>query len=97
MAAVRLTNWHIHVEGLCYKWVTIIYLFSKAAMAYQVLERTSKPVLGPLQTWFQFYVVPDLVSSDRGTEFDNAIIKEEIKSLDRLWQKNYREVTQYPQ
>ncbi|MGR0202375.1 integrase catalytic domain-containing protein, partial [Klebsiella pneumoniae] len=51
-----------------HKWVTIIDIFSKLAMAYTVKERSAEAVLGALGTWYQFYGVPDRITSDRGKE-----------------------------
>lgn len=71
-----------------YKWVTVIDLFSKVAMASPIQERSAEAVLRALRVWFQFYGVPDRISSDSGREFDNAIIRSEMKVLEVQWHLN---------
>lgn len=71
-----------------HKWVTIIDLFSKAAMAYPIRERSSEAVMEALRTWFQFYGTPDRISSDAGREFDNSNIRTAMKNLDIRWHLN---------
>nr|XP_024216664.1 uncharacterized protein LOC112210739 [Halyomorpha halys] len=57
-------------------------------MAYPVKERSAEAVLRALRTWFQFYGVPDRISSDSGREFDNASIRKEMKILEVVWHLN---------
>nr|XP_024215890.1 uncharacterized protein LOC112210520 [Halyomorpha halys] len=57
-------------------------------MAYSVKERSAEAVLTALRTWFQFYGVPDRISSDSGKEFDNAIVREEMKIMEVVWHLN---------
>ncbi|MGR0261077.1 DDE-type integrase/transposase/recombinase, partial [Klebsiella pneumoniae] len=52
-----------------WKWVTVIDIFSKVAMAYPIKERSARAVVGALNNWFQFYGTPDRISSDGGREF----------------------------
>ncbi|XP_066905994.1 uncharacterized protein [Halyomorpha halys] len=62
-----------------YKWVTVIDVFSKVAMTHQVRDRSAEAVLRVLWTCFQFYGVPERISSDSGREFDNASIREKMR------------------
>lgn len=71
-----------------YKWVTIMDIFSRAAMAYPVQNRSADAVLEALKTWFQFYGVPIRIASDGGREFDNASIRKETRALDIEWHIN---------
>ncbi|XP_066908340.1 uncharacterized protein [Halyomorpha halys] len=71
-----------------YKWVTMIDLFSKAAMAHRVQDRSSQVGLPALRLWFKFYGVPERISSDGGREFDNSLIRKEMKDLDVIWNLN---------
>lgn len=71
-----------------FKWVTLLDLFSKIAMAFPVRDRSARAVLMALQQWFQVYGVPDRISSDGGREFDNATLREEIKDLGVVWHVN---------
>lgn len=71
-----------------YKWFTVIDLFSKAAMAHPIQERSSEAVLEALRTWFQFYGTPDRISSDAGREFDNGSVRAAMKALDIHWHLN---------
>nr|XP_014293225.1 uncharacterized protein LOC106691842 [Halyomorpha halys] len=57
-------------------------------MAYPVKERSAEGALKTLRTWFQFYGVPDKISSDSGREFDNASMREEMKILEVVWHLN---------
>nr|XP_014293041.1 uncharacterized protein LOC106691700 [Halyomorpha halys] len=71
-----------------YKWVTVIYLFSKMDMAHQMREISAEAVLGALRLWFQFYGVPEWITSNAGREFDNANVREEMKALEVRWHLN---------
>ncbi|MGR0295382.1 hypothetical protein ACUWCL_28455, partial [Klebsiella pneumoniae] len=53
-----------------FKWVTIIDILSKIAMAHPVKEKSAEAVSRALQTWFQVYGVPEVISSDGGREFN---------------------------
>ncbi|XP_066907305.1 uncharacterized protein [Halyomorpha halys] len=57
-------------------------------MAHQVQDRSSEAVLAALRLWFQFYGVPESISSDGGREFDNYLIRMEKKDLDVIWHLN---------
>ncbi|MGR0243459.1 hypothetical protein ACUWC2_28620, partial [Klebsiella pneumoniae] len=54
-----------------FKWVTIIDILSKIAMAHPVKEKSAEAVSRALQTWFQVYGVPEVISSDGGREFNH--------------------------
>ncbi|XP_066902093.1 uncharacterized protein [Halyomorpha halys] len=57
-------------------------------MVHQIRERSAEAVLGALRLWFQFYGVPERISSDAGREFDNANMREEMKALELRWHLN---------
>ncbi|XP_014294263.1 uncharacterized protein [Halyomorpha halys] len=63
-------------------------LFSKVAMAYPVRDKSAEAVLTALRTWFQFYGVPNRISSDGGRKFDNVAIWEEMRILEVTWHLN---------
>nr|XP_014276505.1 uncharacterized protein LOC106680963 [Halyomorpha halys] len=71
-----------------FKWITVIDLFSKVAMAHLAQDRTAEAVLVALRAWFQFYGVPRWIFSDGGQEFDNATIRGEMETLEVEWYIN---------
>lgn len=71
-----------------HKWVTIIDVFSKLAMAHPISERSAEAVMRALRMWFQFYGLPDRITSDGGREFDNSTIRTEMKEVDVEWHVN---------
>ncbi|XP_066901646.1 uncharacterized protein [Halyomorpha halys] len=66
----------------------MIDLFRKAVMAHQVQDRSSEEVLAALRLWFQFYGVPERISSDSSRGFNNGMIRKEMKDLDVIWHLN---------
>lgn len=71
-----------------YKWVTVLDVFSKMAMAYPIKDRTAEAVMEALTTWFQFYGIPDRIISDAGREFQNENVRQRMKSLGVTWHTN---------
>ncbi|XP_066908440.1 uncharacterized protein [Halyomorpha halys] len=71
-----------------FQWISIIDLLSKAAMVHYLQYRSLEAVLAALRLWFQFYGVPERISSDSGREFDNAMIQTEMKDLEVSWHLN---------
>nr|XP_024218674.1 uncharacterized protein LOC112211370 [Halyomorpha halys] len=63
-------------------------LFSKVAMSHLVKEKSAEAVLGALRQWFQFYGIPNRISSVAGREFDNSAIWEEMRALRVEWHLN---------
>lgn len=71
-----------------HKWVTMLDTFSKVAMAHRVRDRSAEAVLSALRTWFRVYGVPDTIASDAGREFDNTLIRDEMRALGVRWHMN---------
>ncbi|XP_066902886.1 uncharacterized protein [Halyomorpha halys] len=78
----------LQIDTRGYKRVTVIDLFSKDAKAHQIRERSAEVISGALRSWFQFYGVSERISSNAGTELDNASVREEMKALEVRWHLN---------
>lgn len=62
------------IEGHYY--LTIIDAFSKLGQALEITNRSTPEVVRALIKYFSFYGIPQKISSDPGTEFNNALLKE---------------------
>lgn len=57
-------------------YLTIIDAFSKLGQAIEIPSRSTPEIVRALIKYFSFYGTPQKISSDPGTEFNNALIKE---------------------
>lgn len=62
------------IEGRYY--LTVIDAFSKLGQALEIPNRSTPEVVRALIKYFSFYGVPLKISSDSGSEFNNALLKE---------------------
>lgn len=62
------------IEGKYY--LTVIDAFSKLAQAFEIPDRSTPEVVRALIQYFSFYGVPNKISSDPGSEFNNKLLKE---------------------
>ena len=61
------------------KYLTIIDQFSKFAQAYYLKNLNAVSVVDTLINYFNHYTVPDEITFDAGTEFNNNLVKELLK------------------
>lgn len=57
-------------------YLTIIDAFSKLGQAIEVPSRSTPDIVRALMKYFAYYGTPRKISSDPGTEFNNALLKE---------------------
>lgn len=62
------------IEGKSF--LTIIDAFSKLGQALEIPNKSAPEVVRALIKYFSFYGTPKRISSDSGTEFNNALIKD---------------------
>lgn len=65
------------VEGKYF--LTIIDAFSKLGQAFILSNRSTPEVVRALIKFFSFYGVPNRISADPGTEFNNTLLKETLQ------------------
>lgn len=65
------------IEG-CY-FLTVIDSFSKLGQAFEISNRSTPEVIRALIKFFSFYGVPNRISADSGTEFNNTLLKETLE------------------
>lgn len=57
-------------------YLTLIDAFSKLGQAIEIPSRSTPEVVRALMKYFSFYGIPQKISSDPGTEFNNELLKE---------------------
>ena len=65
------------------KYLTIVDTFSRLGHAIKIDSKNPADVLDALITYFSYYGIPEEISSDAGTEFNNQLIKE-IANLHKI-------------
>lgn len=62
------------IEGKYY--LTLIDAFSKIGQAIEISNKSTPEIVRALMKYFSFYGIPNKISSDPGTEFNNELLKE---------------------
>ncbi|KAG6463695.1 hypothetical protein O3G_MSEX014027 [Manduca sexta] len=57
-------------------FLTIVDAFSKLGQALEVTNRSTPEIIRALSKYFSFYGIPNRISSDPGSEFNNNLLKE---------------------
>lgn len=65
------------IEGKSF--LTIIDAFSKIGQAIEIPNKSTPEVVRAIIKYFSFYGIPSKISSDAGSEFNNALLKETLQ------------------